>query len=159
MHILFAMLRQLRDRRGAPGPMLEAGASTQRDRVGAAACRRGSRKQIAAQAEQADGERLERALDELAELDYAVRGGGNVDTGTALTLTLAARLERSKGRARPSRRGADARGAGLLARGVVAVNRAVLGGLVDQRDELAVLGVDRLAVAGLDRGSGGGNGS
>ena len=46
-------------------------------------------KQIVAQAERADGERLERLASALADLDYAVRGGANVDAGTALTLMVA----------------------------------------------------------------------
>jgi DNA polymerase III delta subunit len=87
MHILFALLRQLRQCRRA-WAMLDAGKSSQEIQ---AALRvppfvaRG----IVAQAGRADGERLERALGELADLDYAVRGAGNVDPGTALTLTLA----------------------------------------------------------------------
>ena len=47
-------------------------------------------KRIVAQARGADGERLERIAAGLADLDFAIRGGGKVDTGTALTLTLAA---------------------------------------------------------------------
>ncbi len=46
-------------------------------------------KRIVAQAERADGARLERLAAALADLDYAVRGGANVDAGTELTLMVA----------------------------------------------------------------------
>jgi DNA polymerase III delta subunit len=46
-------------------------------------------KAIVAQAERADGARLERLAAALADLDYAVRGGTNVDAGTELTLMVA----------------------------------------------------------------------
>jgi DNA polymerase-3 subunit delta len=87
MHILFALLRQLRQCRRA-WAMLEAGKS-QQEIQSALRVPQFVARQVAARAGRADGERLERALNELAELDYAVRGAGNLDAGTALTLTLA----------------------------------------------------------------------
>src|SRR5262245_4139603 len=47
--------------------------------------------------------------------------------------------------------GDDAGGAGLLARGVVRVQGALRGGLVDQPDELAVLALDRGVIAAVER--------
>jgi len=87
MHILFAMLRQLRQARRAAA-MLEQGASTQQ-LASALRVPPFIAKQIAAQAGRADAARLERTLEALAELDYAVRGGANLDAGTGLTLMLA----------------------------------------------------------------------
>ena len=87
MHILFAMLRRLHDMRRA-WAVIETGGSTQ-DVQAALGGPPWMAKRIAAQARNADGERLERIAAGLADLDYAIRGGGNVDTGTALTLTLA----------------------------------------------------------------------
>ena len=57
---------------------------------------------IVAQAERADGARLERLATALADLDYAVRGGANVDAGTELTLMVAG-AERTRS-ASPGRR-------------------------------------------------------
>src|SRR4051794_21361463 len=51
-----------------------------------------------------------------------------------------------------ARAGADLRGARLLARARVAVQRAALDGLVDRPHELTVLGVGDLGVPALDRG-------
>lgn len=87
MHVLFALLRQLRQCRRA-WAMLDAGKS-QQEIASALRVPPFIAKGIVAQAGRADGEHLERALDELAELDYAVRGGGNREAGTALTLALA----------------------------------------------------------------------
>lgn len=87
MHILFGLLRQLRQARKAAA-MLERGASSQ-ELASALRVPPFIAKQIAAQAARADAPRLERVLEELAELDYAVRGAANRDAGTALTLTLA----------------------------------------------------------------------
>ena len=57
---------------------------------------------------------------------------------------------RGGGASRRRRRGgAQPRGAGLLARAGVAVQRAALDRAVDQRDQLAVLGVGAIAVTGL----------
>jgi DNA polymerase III subunit delta len=86
MHVLFGVLRKLRDARRA-WAMLEAG-RPERDISAALGVPPWIGKRIVEQARRADGERLEVALGELAELDYAVRGGGNLDSGTALTLAL-----------------------------------------------------------------------
>jgi DNA polymerase III subunit delta len=86
MHILFALLRQLRQCRRA-WAMLEAGKSKQ-EIQSALRMPQFVARQVAARAERANGEQLERALHELAELDYAVRGAGNLDAATALTLAL-----------------------------------------------------------------------
>lgn len=88
MHILFTILRQLRQARKAAA-LLERGASS-RDLASALRVPPFIAKQIAARAGRADAAQLERALEALAELDYAVRGAANRDAGTALTLTLAA---------------------------------------------------------------------
>jgi DNA polymerase-3 subunit delta len=87
MHIVFALLRQFRQARRAAA-MLEQGASTQ-ELASALRVPPFIAKQIAARVARADPARLERALDQLADLDYAVRGGANVDAGTGLTLALA----------------------------------------------------------------------
>jgi DNA polymerase III subunit delta len=87
MHVLFALLRALRQCRRA-WALLEAGKSTQ-EIQSALRVPQFIARQVVAQARHANGEHLERALNELAELDYAVRGAGNVDAPTALTLTLA----------------------------------------------------------------------
>ena len=88
MHILFTILRQLRQARKAAA-MLERGASS-KELASALRVPPFIAKQIAARAGRADAAQLERALEDLAELDYAVRGAANRDAGTALTLTLAA---------------------------------------------------------------------
>jgi DNA polymerase-3 subunit delta len=87
MHILFAILRQLRQARRAQA-MLETGASSQQI-AGALRVPPFIARQIAARVERADARQLERALEELAELDYTVRGATNRDADTALTLMLA----------------------------------------------------------------------
>jgi DNA polymerase-3 subunit delta len=86
MYILFALLRQLRQARQA-WALLDAGKSVQ-EIQSALRVPQFVARQVAARAGRADGEHLERALGELAELDWAVRGAGNVDTETALTLAL-----------------------------------------------------------------------
>ena len=88
MQILYALLRQLRQMRRA-WAVLETGGNTS-DVQAAIGGPPWIAKQIAARAQHADGERLEQIAGALADLDYAVRGGGKVDTQTALTLTLAA---------------------------------------------------------------------
>jgi DNA polymerase-3 subunit delta len=87
MHIVFAMLRQLRQARRAAA-MLDAGASKQ-EIASALRVPPFIANQIAARAGRADAAALERTLEALAELDYTVRGGANRDAGTALTLALA----------------------------------------------------------------------
>jgi DNA polymerase-3 subunit delta len=86
MHILFTLLRALRNcHRG--WVLTAAGRSVsdvQSDlRVPPFVARR-----IVAQARRADAERIERVIDLLAELDYAIRGAGPLDPESALTLTL-----------------------------------------------------------------------
>ena len=87
MHIVFGMLRQLRQAQ-VVAAMLEAGASTKdiAARLGVPVWRV---RPIAATAQRADSARLKRALEGLAELDYAVRGGTDVDAQTRLSLLLA----------------------------------------------------------------------
>jgi DNA polymerase III subunit delta len=46
-------------------------------------------KRIVSQARRLDEERIEQAIDLLADLDYAIRGAGSLDPESALTLTLA----------------------------------------------------------------------
>jgi DNA polymerase-3 subunit delta len=88
MHILFAMLRQIRDCRRAAA-LLAAGAPAKEIQ---ADLRKNpwAAKQTIAQARRADQEHVERALDQLAELDWQVRGGGDLDVESALTLMVAA---------------------------------------------------------------------
>ena len=84
MHILFAILRQLRQAREGGGDARRRGVDAA-DRIGAARAsvhREADRRTGRARA---DARQLERALEELAELDYAVRGAANRDAGTALT--------------------------------------------------------------------------
>jgi DNA polymerase III delta subunit len=81
------MLRQLRQARTAAA-MLEAGASKQ-EIASALRLPPFIANQIAARAGRADPADLERTLEELAELDYTVRGAVNRDPVTALTLTIA----------------------------------------------------------------------
>jgi DNA polymerase-3 subunit delta len=87
MHILFALLRRLHDCRRA-WALLSAGKSANEIqselRVSPWAA-----KQIAKQVRSAEPEQFERALELLADLDYQIRGGGNLDADSALTLTLA----------------------------------------------------------------------
>jgi DNA polymerase-3 subunit delta len=87
MHIVYGLLRKVGDTRRV-WAMLEDGASPQEV---AAALRVPPfiAKRIMAEAERADGARLERLTSALAGLDYAVRGGTNVDAGTELTLMVA----------------------------------------------------------------------
>ena len=88
MHILFAMLRQLRNchrvwaQLSAGTPAKDIQAELRQPPWIA--------KQTIAQARRADPERVERALDLLAELDWQIRGGGDLDVESALTLTVAA---------------------------------------------------------------------
>jgi DNA polymerase-3 subunit delta len=88
MHILYAILRRTHDIRRA-WAVLETGGSSQEVQAAVG----GSpwmAKRLASQARTADGERLERIVGALADLDFNIRGGGKVDTETALTLALAA---------------------------------------------------------------------
>jgi DNA polymerase III subunit delta len=87
MYVLFALLRKVRDTRVA-WAVLEAGGST-KDVATALGVPDWKARPIKAKAERADGQRLERIASALADLDYAVRGGANVDAGTELTLMVA----------------------------------------------------------------------
>ena len=88
MHILYAILRRAHDIRRA-WAVLETGGSSQAIQA-AVGGPPWMAKRLASQARNADGERLERIVGALADLDFNIRGGGKVDTETALTLTLAA---------------------------------------------------------------------
>jgi DNA polymerase-3 subunit delta len=87
MYVLFALLRKVRETRQA-WAVLEEGGSTQEV---AAALRipPWKARMIVPQAQRADGARLERLAADLADLDYSVRGGANVDAATELTLMVA----------------------------------------------------------------------
>jgi DNA polymerase III delta subunit len=87
MYVLFALLRKVRDTRRA-WAVLEEGGST-RQIAAALGIPEWKARPIKAQAERADGIWLERLSTALADLDYAVRGGANVDAGTELTLMVA----------------------------------------------------------------------
>jgi DNA polymerase-3 subunit delta len=86
MHILFALLRQLRTAHRA-WAMVTAGQSVNEIqsalRVPPFVARR-----IAGQVRGVDGERLELAIELLADLDYAIRGAGTLDAQSTLILTL-----------------------------------------------------------------------
>jgi DNA polymerase-3 subunit delta len=87
-YVIFGVLRKAFEIRGAWGA-LESGVS-QRDLAKALNLRQDWMvKPIVEQATNVDGERLERVVRELAELDWSVRGGGNLDEETALTLAVA----------------------------------------------------------------------
>jgi DNA polymerase-3 subunit delta len=87
MYVLFALLRKVRDTRIA-WAVLEEGGST-KDVAAALGVPDWKARPIKAKAERADGPRLERLAAALADLDYSVRGGANVDAGTELTLMVA----------------------------------------------------------------------
>lgn len=89
MHILYALLRRASELRRA-WAVIEGGGTT--DDVAAALGLRQPwmAKRMVPRAREVDGERLEAIIASLAELDWAIRGGGKVDPQTALTLTLAA---------------------------------------------------------------------
>jgi len=87
MYVLFALLRKVRDTRTA-WAVLEEGGST-RDVAAALGVPEWKARPIKAQAERADGAWLEHLAAALADLDYTVRGGANVDAATELTLLVA----------------------------------------------------------------------
>jgi len=87
MYVLFALLRKVRETRTAWAVLEEGG--TTREVAAALGIPDWKARPIKAQAERADGARLERIATALADLDYAVRGGANVDAGTELTLMVA----------------------------------------------------------------------
>jgi len=87
MYVLFALLRKVRETRAA-WAALEAGGSTKQV-ASALGIPEWRARTIKATAERADGAWLERLEAALADLDYAVRGGTNVDAATELTLLVA----------------------------------------------------------------------
>jgi DNA polymerase-3 subunit delta len=91
MHILFAVLRKLSDCERA-AVLIGAGKSL-REVQSELRVPEWMAKRIVSQAKRADGERLERALELLAELDWEIRGGGKLDADSALTLTIAHAVE------------------------------------------------------------------
>jgi DNA polymerase-3 subunit delta len=86
MHILFALLRQLRNSYRAWA--MSASGKSMNEIQSALRVPPFVAKRIVAQARRADGERLEQALTILADLDYAVRGAGRLDNDSALTLAV-----------------------------------------------------------------------
>ena len=95
MHILFAVLRQLRQSRRAWAIVASGGSVA--DVASALRLPDWLARKIAAQVRRADPERIERALDLLADLDFAVRGGGRLDADSSLTLALAGAAARVPG--------------------------------------------------------------
>jgi DNA polymerase-3 subunit delta len=91
MHVLFALLRQLRNSHRA-WAMAASGKSV-KEVQSALRVPPFVAKRIVAQARRADGDRLERALDVVADLDYAVRGAGRLDADSALTLAVSRAAE------------------------------------------------------------------
>jgi len=87
MYVLFALLRKVRETRAA-WAVVEEGGST-RQVAAALGIPEWRARTIKATAERAEGARLERLEAALADLDFAVRGGTNVDAATELTLLVA----------------------------------------------------------------------
>jgi len=87
MHILFGVVRQVRQAKDACA-MVAAG-KPQNEIQSKLGVPPFIAKRIVAEARGADPEHLEHAIDALAELDYAIRGGSDHDEGTAVTLALA----------------------------------------------------------------------
>jgi DNA polymerase III subunit delta len=96
MYILFALLRRLRDTRRA-WAMVSSGKSVgdvqSALRVPPFVARR-----MVSQTKGMDGERFERAFGLLADLDWAIRGAGDLDPDSTLTLTLAGAGRETPGR-------------------------------------------------------------
>jgi DNA polymerase-3 subunit delta len=86
MHILFALLRQLRNAHRVSA-MMAAGRSI-KDIQSELRVPPFIARKLTEQARRADPERLEHALELLADLDYAFRGAGDLDADSALTLTI-----------------------------------------------------------------------
>ena len=108
-------------------------------------------KQLVSRLREASLDDLREATVVLADLEVWCRGGA--DYGDDLALTLALRKAAGVAGVALLRggRGGDSGRAGLLAGGGVLVQRALLDSLVDPRDERALLGGDRVCIAGLDR--------
>lgn len=87
MYVLFALLRKVRETRAA-WAVVEAGGSSKQV-ASALGMPEWRARAVKASAERADGAWLERLEGALADLDYAVRGGTNVDAATELTLLVA----------------------------------------------------------------------
>ena len=86
MHIVFGLLRALHQIRDA-WAMVSAG-KQQKEIQSKLGVPNFVARRIVEQARGADQERIERALDELAEVDFAIKGGSDYDEGTALTLAI-----------------------------------------------------------------------
>jgi DNA polymerase III delta subunit len=88
MYILFALVRQIRNSRRA-WAMINAGKSLSEVQSELRPMREWQVKKLVSRVKSLDGEQFERAIDLLAELDWEIRGGGQRDQESALTLTLA----------------------------------------------------------------------
>jgi DNA polymerase-3 subunit delta len=88
MYILFALVRQIRNAYRA-WAMNNAGTSLGEIEKALRPMRAWQVKNLISRVKNVDGERFERALDLLAELDWSVRGGTDRDPQSALTLMLA----------------------------------------------------------------------
>jgi DNA polymerase-3 subunit delta len=88
MYILFALVRQIRNAYRA-WAMSNAGTSSGEIEKALRPMRPWQVKNLISRVKNVDGERFERALDLLAELDWSVRGGTDRDPESALTLMLA----------------------------------------------------------------------
>lgn len=86
MHIVFGLLRALHQTRDA-WAMVSAG-MPQKEIQSNLGVPNFVARRIVEQARGADQDRIERALDELADVDFAIKGGSDYDEGTALTLAL-----------------------------------------------------------------------
>jgi DNA polymerase-3 subunit delta len=86
-YIVYALLRALRQCRDA-WALVSAGTS-QKEIQAKLGVPGFVARRIVEQARSADQERIERALDELADVDFAIKGGSDYEEGTALTLALA----------------------------------------------------------------------
>ena len=95
MYILFALLRQLRSCQLAWAMRSAGHATAEVER--ALGGNPWAAKETVKKAGRADGEQVSRALELLAELDYAIRGAGQRDPETELTLTM---VEAAGGRER-----------------------------------------------------------
>jgi DNA polymerase-3 subunit delta len=86
MYIVFGLLRALHQTRDA-WAMVSAG-KQQKEIQSKLGVPNFVARRIVEQARGADQDRIERALDELADVDFAIKGGSDYDEGTALTLAL-----------------------------------------------------------------------
>lgn len=86
MNIVYGLLRALHQTRDA-WAMVSAG-RTQKEIQSKLGVPNFVARRIVEQARGADQDRIERALDELADVDFAIKGGSDYEEGTALTLAL-----------------------------------------------------------------------